>query len=212
MIALPDADVLAAFTAAAFVLIVTPGADMTLFVGQTLAGGRRRGLVSMLGTMTGLFLHAMLASVGLSALLAASAAAFAAVKIAGAGYLVWLAVATLRHGSALSPDAGGGPQPLRRVYLTGLGVNLLNPKIILFFVTFLPQFVAADDPAAGQKLMLLGFYFIALALPACTAIILAAERFVGALRRSPRIMRGIDWLFAGMMSAFAVRLLLARSD
>ena len=213
MTALPALDVLLAFTAASFVLIITPGPDMTLFIGQTLTAGRAHGFAALLGASTGIFLHSMLAAFGLSALLAASATAFAAVKIAGVLYLLWLAIVAVRHGSALTlkPASGIAP-PLWRIYLTGLGVNLLNPKIVMFFVTFLPQFVSAGDPQAGAKLLFLGLYFIVLALPACSALILSANRFTAAIRRSKRLMRTIDYSFAGLMAAFAARLLLTRGD
>ena len=94
----------------------------------------------------------------------------------------------------------------------GVGINLLNPKIIMFFLTFLPQFVSASDPHAGAKLMFLGFYFIVLGIPICFALILLADRFTAAIRRSTRVMRAIDYLFAGLMGAFAVRLMFARAD
>jgi threonine/homoserine/homoserine lactone efflux protein len=213
MTLLPSLDVLAAFMLAAFVLIVTPGPDMALFLGQTLTAGRARGLAAMLGVSTGVVVHGLIAAFGLSALLAASVVAFTAVKIAGVAYLIWLAVGALRHGSALTlrRDAAAR-RPLGQVYLLGLGCNLLNPKIIVFFVTFLPQFVSASDPQAGAKLLFLGLYFVALALPICAALILAAERFTAAIRRSPRLMRATDWLFAGLMGMFAVRLLFWRTD
>jgi threonine/homoserine/homoserine lactone efflux protein len=126
---------------------------------------------------------------------------------------VWLAIEALRHGSALTLVPGASaPQPLGQVFLMGVGINLLNPKIIMFFLTFLPQFVSAHDPHAGAKLMFLGLYFIVLAIPICLVLILAAERFTAALRRSPRAMRTIDYLFASLMGAFAVKLLFARAD
>jgi threonine/homoserine/homoserine lactone efflux protein len=210
---LPAPDILLAFSAAALLLIVTPGPDMTLFLGQTLTAGRARGFAAMAGAMSGLLVHSMLAAFGLSALLVASAEAFTLLKIAGVVYLLWLAVQAIRHGSALTlTGERAKPKPLARVFLTGAGVNLLNPKIVMFFLTFLPQFVSASDPQASGKLLFLGLYFIALCVPLCGALILMAERFTGALRKSPRIMRGFDWLFAGVMGAFAVRLLLARSN
>jgi threonine/homoserine/homoserine lactone efflux protein len=210
---LPDIDVLLAFTAAGILLVLTPGPDMTLFIGQTLAGGRARGIAALLGASTGLVVHTMLAAFGLSALLAASVTAFGVLKVVGVAYLIWLAIAALRHGSALTlrPEAGA-PQPIARVYLTGVGINLLNPKIVMFFLTFLPQFVSVSDPHAGGKLMFLGLYFIALGIPICVLLILLAERFTGAIRRSPGMMRALDYLFAGLMGAFAVRLLSARAD
>jgi len=210
---LPEAHIIAAYTAAALLLILTPGPDMTLFLGQTLSGGRSRGFAAMLGAFVGLIVHTMLAAFGLSALLAASATAFGILKIAGVAYLVWLAINALRHGSALTLKPGAqAPQPLRTVFLMGVGINLLNPKIIMFFLTFLPQFVSVSDPHAGAKLTFLGFYFTALGVPICAVLILAAERFTAAIRRSPKVMRAIDYLFAGLMGAFAVRLLSARAD
>jgi threonine/homoserine/homoserine lactone efflux protein len=210
---LPELHIIAAYTAAALLLILTPGPDMTLFLGQTLTGGRSRGAAAMLGGSTGLIVHTMLAAFGLSALLAASATAFGVVKIAGVAYLVWLAIKALRHGSALTlRPSEEAPQPLGKVFIMGVGINLLNPKCIMFFLTFLPQFVSANDPHAGAKLTFLGLYFIALGIPVCAVLILAAERFTAAIRRSPKAMRAIDYLFAGLMGAFAVRLLSARAD
>ena len=213
MTVLPSLDVLIAFTAASLVLIFTPGPDMTLFLGETLRGGRARGFAAMLGIATGLLVHTMLAALGLSALLAASAPAFTLVKIAGVTYLVWLAIGALRHGPALTLAADAADRrPLGRVYLMGLGVNLLNPKIVMFFLTFLPQFVSVADPQAGAKLLFLGVYFTALGVPACAGLVLAADHVVAALRRSTKVMRGFDLLFAGLMTAFAVKLLFSRAD
>ena len=210
---IPDLNVLLAYTAAAVILVITPGPDMTLFLGQTLTGGRARGIAAYLGASMGLVVHTMLAAFGLSALLAHSATAFGVLKIAGCAYLAWLAVDALRRGAALTLAPGAAnPQPLGRVFLMGVAINLLNPKIVMFFLTFLPQFVSASDPHAGAKLMFLGLYFIALAVPICFVLIFAAERFTNAIRRSPRVMRAIDYLFASLMGAFAVRLLFARAD
>lgn len=212
MTILPEPAILAAFIAASLILIVTPGPDMTLFLGQTINGGRARGFASMLGATAGLMVHSMLAAFGLSALLVASATAFTAIKIVGAGYLLWLAVQAVRHGSSLSlrqgkPVRGG----LASAFAMGLGVNLLNPKIVMFFLTFLPQFVSASDPEAPAKLLMLGLLYTLLTPPLCAPMILGAERFAATMRNSPRLMRAFDWSFAGLMGAFAARLLMARA-
>lgn len=208
---IPSGPVLAAFTLAVAVLIITPGPDMTLFLGKTLTQGRRAGFAAMLGASTGLVAHTCFAAFGLSALLAASATAFTAVKMAGAIYLLWLAIDAVRNGSAISIERGTEPkQGLRGVYLMGLGINLLNPKIILFFVTFLPQFVSAADPHAAAKLMFLGLYLIALAIPSCAVLILMADRIAALVRRSPFVTRAIDWTFASVFAAFAVSILFER--
>lgn len=208
---IPDLAVLLAFSAASVVLIMTPGPDMTLFLSQTLIGGRRLGVASMLGATTGCFIHIGLAVFGLSALLAASPAAFGALKIVGAGYLLWLAFNALRHGSALTVDRSGARlRSFREIYLIGIGVNLLNPKVVLFFLTFFPQFVTVGDGNAQAKLLVLGLVFQALSIVFGVALILTAERFTATLKRSRRAMRTFDWLFAGVMGAFALKLLAAQ--
>jgi threonine/homoserine/homoserine lactone efflux protein len=204
----PNPDVLAAFTLAAFVLILTPGPDMTLFIGETLRAGRARGFAAMFGAVSGVLIHSTLAAVGLSALLAASVTAYTVLKIVGVAYLLWLALQAIRHGSALTVAAEPGTRrPLAQSYLMGLGVNLLNPKIVMFFVTFLPQFVSANDPHATGKLLFLGVMLAVIAFPFCALMILFAARLADGLRRAPKLMRIVDWAFAGVFGAFAVRLL-----
>ena len=205
----PSVSVLLAFTLASLVLTITPGPDMVLFLGKTLAQGKRAGLMAMLGAFSGTLAHTLLAAFGLSALLMNSATAFGVLKLVGALYLLWLALDAIRNGSALNLDRMR-PQPEAglQLYLKGVGVNLTNPKIVLFFVTFLPQFVSAADPSAPAKLFFLGLYFIAIAFPLCALMILTADRIAGAAKRSPRAVRVVDWLFASVFAGFAVRLLL----
>jgi threonine/homoserine/homoserine lactone efflux protein len=205
---LPDPSTLLTYSLACVVLFITPGPDMSLFLAKTMAGGRRAGIASMLGAMTGCCCHTLLAALGLSALLAASATAFAVLKVAGALYLLWLAVDAVRHGSALNlkPESRVDVS-FWKTFLVGVGINLTNPKVVLFFVTFLPQFVQAGDPHASEKLVFLGLYFIALTGPMGAAMILGADKVIALLRRRPTVMRAIDYTFAGLFSAFAVRIL-----
>ena len=210
---IPDPAVLAAFTLAGIILTLTPGPDMALFLSRALRQGRAAGFAAMAGANTGLVIHTLLAAFGLSALLAASATAFLVVKMIGAAYLLWLAVQTIRHGSALTLDgkSGGRNASLASSWATGIGINLLNPKIVLFFVTFLPQFVDAHDPNVRGQLVFLGLYFVVLSLPFTLAMIATAEKFSAALKRSPRLMRIMDWTFAGIIGGFALRIATAAS-
>jgi threonine/homoserine/homoserine lactone efflux protein len=206
---IPDLSVLIQFAVATFILAITPGPDMTLFVGRALSEGRWAGLACMAGAMCGCIVHTTMVAVGLSALIVASPEAFLVLKICGAGYLVWLAWNAIRHGAAFKPqkETGGSSHSLFRNWARGLGINLLNPKIILFFMTFLPQFVSAHDPHAPGKLFFLGFLFIVLSLPITTPMVLAADGFASLLKKSPRVMRMTDYLFAGVFSAFALKIL-----
>ena len=208
---LPDLATFAAFTLAAFVLAITPGPDMTLFLGRTLAQGRRAGLTVLAGTMCGAVVHTALAVTGVSALLAASPEAFTALKVGGALYLAWLALQAARGGSTLRLDAPTNHASMPAAFLKGLGVNLLNPKVLLFYISFLPVFVDASDPHAWQKLLFLGLYFTAFATPICALMILAADRFAATLKGNPGVARALDWLFATVFAAFAVRILTAEA-
>ena len=205
---LPDAPVLFAYSLAAFVLFITPGPDMSLFLAKTVAGGRRAGIAAMTGASLGNVVHSVLAAFGLSALIAASPTLFLALKVVGAIYLLWLAVDAVRNGSSLNVRVEQ-PKPvaLWPTLALGLTVNLTNPKVVLFYLTFLPQFVDAHDPHAAGKLLFLGIYFVVLAYPLAVLLIVGAERVVAGPKSRPRLLRAIDWLFAGVFSAFAVRIL-----
>jgi threonine/homoserine/homoserine lactone efflux protein len=205
---LPDASVLLAYSFAAFVLFITPGPDMSLFLAKTVAGGRRAGIAAMTGASLGNVVHSVLAAFGLSALIAASPSLFLALKVVGALYLLWLAIDAVRNGSSLNVR-GEQPKPvaLWPTLALGLTVNLTNPKVVLFYLTFLPQFVDAHDPHAAGKLLFLGIYFVVLAYPLAVLLIVGAERVVSGLKSRPRLLRAIDWLFACVFGAFAVRIL-----
>ncbi|MDF2389430.1 LysE family translocator [Nostoc ellipsosporum NOK] len=209
---IPDTATLIQFAIATVILAITPGPDMTLFVSRTLSQGRATGFASMAGALCGTLIHTTLVVVGVSALIVASPMAFLVLKIFGAGYLVFLAWQAIAKGSAFAPEKKSGPRiSLLRSWAAGLGVNLLNPKIILFFMTFLPQFVSAHDPHAQGKLFFLGAMFIVLSIPVTAPMVLAAEKFSAAMKASPRVTRVVDYLFAGVFSAFALKILTAQA-
>ena len=185
---------------------------MSLFLAKTVAGGRRAGIAAFTGASLGCIVHSVLAAFGLSALIAASPAAFFTLKVAGAAYLLWLAVDAVRRGSSLHVRTDASSEPaFWRTLALGFSVNMTNPKVVLFFVTFLPQFVQADDPHANARLLFLGIYFVVFSFPLGVAMILGAERVVNGLKSRPRLLRSIDWLFAGVFSTFAVKILAAQA-
>ncbi|THD45444.1 MAG: LysE family translocator [Bradyrhizobium sp.] len=203
----PSLGLFGAFVAASVLLALTPGPDMAFFLTRTLRDGRSCGFAALAGALSGVVVHTFAAALGLSALIAASARAYDAVKIAGALYLLYLAWAALRHGATLKFETGGAPGGLRSAYLAGLLINLTNPKIILFFVTFLPQFIDVGDPNPSARFFVLGFSFILIGGAINAAMIAVAGRFVAAARANPRAMRGFDYGFAGLMGLFAARLI-----
>ncbi len=165
---IPSLPVLLTYTVACIILFITPGPDMSLWLAKTLAGGRKAGIAAMFGTATGCLVHSVLAALGVSVLINASPMAFNAMKVIGAMYLLWLAWQSIRHGSVLQVEGGANPArdlPFWPTFMTGLFVNLSNPKVVLFFITFLPGFVDARDPHAEGKLLFLGLYFVCFNVP-----------------------------------------------
>ena len=208
---IPDLPTLLTYALAAFLLAVTPGPDMALFLSRTVTGGQKYGMAAMLGASLGMMVHASLAGFGLSALLAASATGFMIVKMIGAVYLLFLAYQAVRHGSGLTVSTAPIEQSVFATFLTGIGINLTNPKVVMFFVTFLPQFVEPTDPHASDKILFLGILFLAIGIPVNGFFIMTAERFSSFLRSSPVLMRRFDYGFAALMSAFALKLLFTQA-
>jgi threonine/homoserine/homoserine lactone efflux protein len=204
---LPPFNTLVAYTLASFLLFATPGPDMSLWLSRTVGSGRMAGMASMVGTNVGCLVHTLLAAFGVSALIAASPTAFLALKVVGALYLLWLAVDAIRDGSSLNVKArDGGDATFLKNFLLGVTVNLTNPKVVLFFITFLPQFVSATDAHVSAKLLFLGLYFIIINLPLSAAMILGAEKLVNWLKARPRVLRGVDFTFAGVFAFFAIKI------
>jgi threonine/homoserine/homoserine lactone efflux protein len=209
---LPNLPTLLAFTAATLLLAATPGPDMTLSISRALSQGKAAAFFIVIGTSLGCVVHTLLVAFGISALITASPTAFMILKTGGAAYLFWLAVQAIRYGSSLSVKKveDTGASAMANIS-TGLWVNLLNPKVIIFFMTFLPQFVTANDPAVTQKLLFLGFFFIVAAMPVNVLVILTADWLSGWLQRKKSVMRGIDYTFAGVFSIFAVKILFTQT-
>lgn len=208
----PSLATLTTFAGISALLAATPGPDMTLSISRALRDGKATGLAVITGANIGLVVHTCLVAFGISALIVASPLAFTILKTGGAGYLAWLALQAVRTGSnfVLSNDAPPQSNLLAAMF-NGLWVNLMNPKIIIFFMTFLPQFISADDPHVTGKLLFLGFSFIMISLPIVIGIVLAADRLSAWLMGNRKVLRAIDYTFAGVFSLFAVKILMTHS-
>lgn len=198
------------FAIAALLLIMLPGPDQALITRNALVGGRYGGVLTMLGGVLGLTVHAGTAALGLSALLLTSATAFTVLKIVGALYLLWLSTQMLWSAarSRRSPAAEETPPAPRRrsAYLRqGFLSNALNPKVALFFVTFLPQFLSADSGSPRTEALLLSGIFAALYLAWFGLYIAAVDRLGRWLRR-PRVKARIEQVTGILMATVAVRL------
>ncbi|HEX5995852.1 MAG TPA: LysE family translocator [Jiangellales bacterium] len=198
------------FAIAALVLIMLPGPDQALITRNALVGGRSGGVLTMFGGVLGLTVHAGTAALGLSALLLASATAFTILKIVGAAYLLWLAAQMLmsaRHSCHAPVADKAAAVPVRRLaYLRqGFLSNALNPKVALFFVTFLPQFLAADSASPRTEALLLSGIFGVLYLAWFGLYIVAVDRLGRWLQR-PRVKARIEQVTGLVLATVAVRL------
>ncbi len=208
---IPDPTTLLAYSLASFLLFATPGPDMSLWLSRTIGSGRAAGIATLVGTNVGCVVHTLLAAFGVSALIAASETGFLILKIVGAIYLLWLAFDAIQNGSSLNVKATERKDvSVTKNFLLGMTVNLTNPKVVLFFITFLPQFVSANDPHVTGKLLFLGLYFVVINTPLAVTMILVAERLVVWLQTRPKFLRGIDLSFAGVFAFFAIKIALTQ--
>lgn len=203
-----DAHALALFVLASAALIATPGPDMLLMTVRSLGGGPRDGVLVTAGLIGGVVLHTCIVALGLAALLAASALAFAVVKWIGGAYLVWLGIQALREPVAPLEAAGDGrryraAELLRQGFLS----NALNPKVALFFFTFLPAFADGKRAPVGVQILVLGLIFAAMGFASYAAASFAVGRARGFLGSKARLV--MTRLSGGVMVALGLRLAVA---
>jgi threonine/homoserine/homoserine lactone efflux protein len=202
------------FVAVATLIVIVPGADMALVARNTLAGGRAAGFRTATGTLLGLGVHAGAALVGLSVVIAASATAFNLVRLVGASYLVWLGLHTLWATRNRVPIDESSRRSLPRVadapLVQGMLTNVLNPKLAVFFLSFLPQFVDASRPATAQ-ILLLASTFIAMGAIWLVMYVVAVDQLSGVLGR-PAVRRWMDRLMGTTLIALGIRLAIVETD
>lgn len=200
------------FIAAGLLLNLTPGPDVLFIVSNGLRGGARAGVVAALGITAGCFVHIVAAAVGVSALIAASATAFNVLKWLGAAYLVYVGLSMLFQKTAslrVAADAAASAvMPMRSVFLRGFGTNALNPKVALFFLAFVPQFISADAPVKPLAFLVLGTLFTFNGFWVNAAYGLLAAWVAGRLGTVSRWMSWFERAAGALFVAFGVRLAL----
>ena len=207
---LPDLSRLLTFALAGFVLNITPGADMTFVAATSARNGRRGGIAAALGVGAGSLVHLAAAVVGLSALIASSQVAFTVLKWAGAAYLIYTAASLLRSGPPQA-EAAVLPRSGAELFRSGALVNILNPKVGLFFLAFLPQFVDPLPGVAAVQTFLLGLWFNACGTAVLVVVALVTARAAVGLRGLKGVGQAARWFAATIMGALAVKLVTSDS-
>jgi RhtB (resistance to homoserine/threonine) family protein len=201
----------ASFLAAAVLLNLAPGPDLAFILGHTARSGKRAGIAAMLGIWTGALCHVLFAAAGLSAIIAESAVAFSFVKWIGVAYLTWLGIQALRSkGDTLAPDQVPEPRSVWRVFGQGVLVDLLNPKVAIFFLAFLPQFLVPGAGPAWAQLMLHGTLIIAVAALIEPPLVLLGDRLTVRLRADRRLARWLDRTLGAMLIGLGAKLAATR--
>ena len=204
---------LALFVVSGLLLNIMPGPDSLLIMTRSATQGWRAGSAAALGIGTGTFVHIVAAALGLSAILATSAAAFTVVKLAGAAYILYLAVGMLlskRRDSASAEAPALAPLPLRRIYAQGILTNVLNPKVALFFLAFVPQFIDANAPHKALAFLVLGAIFNINGMLWCHALALFTAQARARLKPNPAVTLWLNRATGGLFVWLGVKLALAK--
>jgi threonine/homoserine/homoserine lactone efflux protein len=198
------------FLIAAIALNLTPGQDTLYIIGRSLSQGRRAGIISVLGIGSGCLIHITAAAIGLYSVLALCPLAFAAITVAGALYLIFLGIMVWlkRKSLDLSVNPGTAPVGDWQVYRQGLMTNLLNPKVALFFLAFLPQFIDPVSNLGAFSFMFLGLVFFCTGTIWCTIVALFASSIADTMRDRPGIQTGFDFFTAVLFVALGAGILL----
>lgn len=198
---------LAVFVTAAFLLLITPGPAVLYIITRSIDQGRLAGVVSALGVGVGTTVHVAAAAFGLSALLESSVLAFNLVKFLGAAYLIYLGIQKLLEKDRPAQVAAPEPEKLSRIFYEGFVVNLLNPKLALFFLSFLPQFIAPERGSVVGQILLLGTLFVVMGVCSDSSYALLAGSLRGWLRnnqtfaRIQRYVAGVIYIGLGATAA-----------
>jgi len=198
---MPELDLLLVFVITVLALVVVPGPNIVYIVTRSLGQGRRVGIASALGVESGTLVHIAAATFGLSALVASSAMALTALKYVGAAYLVYLGLRTLLGNDELQLEPDESDDRLLNVYLQGALVNVLNPKVALFFLAFLPQFVDPQRGNVSQQMLVLGLIVLVFGVANDLLYAVAAGSLGAWLRQRPRFVRRQRYFIGGVYLA-----------
>lgn len=201
-----------AFLIAGLILNLTPGADTMYILGRSIAQGKKAGVLSALGISTGAIFHIIFATLGLSIILAKSAMAFEIVKYLGAGYLVFLGLKTIlkKADGKFELNKENTTVNYKKIYFSGIMTNILNPKVALFFLAFLPQFIDPNYVQSSLPFLILGITFLLTGTIWCLILALFASKLSDRIRKNYKIKIWLDKITGGVFVALGIKLALMK--
>ncbi|WP_405567033.1 LysE family translocator [Polaribacter sp. Asnod6-C07] len=201
-----------AFLIAGLIMNLTPGADTMYILGRSIAQGKKAGILSALGISTGAIFHIIFATLGLSIILAKSATAFEIVKYLGAAYLIFLGLKTIFKKADEKFELTNESEVVnyRKIYLSGILTNILNPKVALFFLAFLPQFIAPNYVESSLPFLILGVTFLLTGTIWCLILAIFASKLSEQIRKNYKIKMWLDKITGGIFVALGIKLALMK--
>ncbi len=201
-----------AFLIAGLIMNLTPGADTMYILGRSIAQGKKAGILSALGISTGAIFHIIFATLGLSIILAKSATAFEIVKYLGAAYLIFLGLKTIFKKADGKFELSNESEVVnyRKIYLSGVLTNILNPKVALFFLAFLPQFIDPNYVQSSLPFLILGVTFLLTGTIWCLILALFASKLSDRIRKNYKIKMWLDKITGGIFVALGIKLALLK--
>ncbi len=196
----------ALFFIASWALIITPGPDMLYVITRGISQGRRAGLHSAFGVTLGIFVHTLMAALGLAALLRTSLIVFLVIKYAGAAYLIYLGIQSFRAKGGFETGGGQNPAAARAIFWQGFVSNVTNPKIAIFFLAFLPQFVRPEQGSFFLQMLTLGLLFALFGVSFLSVVGYFAGQIGSWFAEKPKAVNGFRWLTGGVLVGLGVRL------
>lgn len=200
------------FLIAGIILNITPGADTMYILGRSIAQGKKAGVLSALGIITGALFHVIFATLGLSIILAKSALAFQIVKYVGAAYLIYLGIKMLlsKQSGNFELSTSNQETNYKKIYVSGILTNILNPKVALFFLAFLPQFINPNYENTSLSFLLLGITFLATGTIWCLLLAFFSARLSTSIRKNYKVKTWLDRITGGVFIALGIKLALSK--
>ena len=198
------------FFAAVILLELSPGADMAFMLSQTVRHGRKAGFAALFGSLVATYFHVAMAAIGLSAVIATSAVAFSMVKWAGVIYLVWLGLQAFKSSKGATTKEVSRSTTTRSVFLQGMFICALNPKVAIFFLAFLPQFVVEGSGPVSLQLLLHGTLLVVVGLLLQSPLILMGSRIASTLRENRNIRTWLDRCLGALFFTLGIRLAISK--